>query len=350
LPRSVVIGTVAAKRRAAKVYQGARIEGNYYSANYGSTTTSDAPWAGNDTPPNAWTLYEAHQGKATTYVQYGLGTSWPPPTFLPLLETWARTHGSFTQFDWGTTIAGLGDILADNSTARTNMGTMFTAMKNSLKPILFRPLWEMNGNWGAGSVINNWQVTNYTAAQYVTIWRNLWKYAADVAGGFTVGSGSGTSTGNLSFFWCPNTWVSGGATDPTNYYPGDAYVDWLGFDGYAYTGTYVSPATTFDQTYNTLVALNATKPFAIGEFGVSATIGTPGKAAWFNDFFGTWLPAHSRVKAINYFNYTGTPSDTYIEQGTGSQTAWAAGLANSKFAANIVNSTTFPNGAKVPVP
>lgn len=338
--------TVTVSSGTTSIYWGARIDGQFYADNYGSSNADDTPWAAADPSPNNWDLFVSHAGKANTAVQWGGNpSSWPSVAYDTNAANLARSRGAFSQYDWGTNATGLSDILANNTTAKTNLGALATAIKNQGNPVLFRPLWEMNGNWF------NWGTSHITAAQYITIWQNIWQIFADVESGYTAGSGLGTDTGNVSFFWCPNIWSSGGSIPSSaGYWPGSKYVDWMGFDGYAYDAAYVSPANTFDYTYNAIASLDSSKPIGIGEFGVGATIGTPGKAAWFNDFFNSWIPNHPRTKYINYFNEAGSPTDPWIEVPDTARQAFAAGIGNSKYTSNIVNSTSFPNGHKVPVP
>jgi hypothetical protein len=75
-------------------------------------------------------------------------------------------------------------------------------------------------------------------------------------------------------------------------YPGDAYVDWVGVDGYAYNSSspYVSPADTFGPAFARLRGIS-TRPMSTDEVGVSTHSNgfvdkTPAqKAAWIADYF-----------------------------------------------------------------
>ena len=86
-------------------------------------------------------------------------------------------------------------------------------------------------------------------------------------------------------------------------------------------------------------------------------MGTPFKSGWITDFLGTWLPAHPRVKGFSWFNEYGSPNLPHIEVGNGSttlggaaQTAFATGISDPYFKANIVSDTTFPKNQKIPIP
>lgn len=104
--------------------------------------------------------------------------------------------------------------------------------------ILNRLYFEMNGNW-------NW----FSAPDpnvYKTLWIHFFNYM--------------TSHGvhNLLYYYCP----SGDYSNYLGYYPGDQYVDIVGFDVYKDLGT--SPIPLIDG-YTQLSALN--KPLMIGEYG-----------------------------------------------------------------------------------
>lgn len=332
----------ATSSRKRSIYWGARIDGAYYSANYGASTTNDAPFSATDSPPRAWDLFESHAGKAVTLIHWG-GPGSNFGTFTPTQATNMRNRGAFSFFTVTPSQAEMDDLAGGTNTSGINatLDAWATAAQTSGHPILLRPMHEMNGAWT--SPVFPWQTNRgTTSGEYVTAWQRIWNRFAAILGG-------GTHTGNVSFCWCPN--IQGGTVpDPSPWYPGDAYVDWLGMDGYAYTGASTPAGTVFNTTYATLQAISTTKPIAIGETACSSGHVSPTKAAWITDFLGTWLPQHPQIKAFSWFNEVGTPADPWIEDGTGAQAAFAAGIASSYFKSNIVNSTTFPSGAKVPVP
>lgn len=352
--------TVATGGGILSVYWGARIRQQFYQdrqSTYGTLPAYvDVPLTGSNQPGGVWDLFELHAGKRVTCVHTGTGgNSWPLPAYQTSQANNARARGAFLNYTLGTTPTGLQNIIAMNASAISVLTTFFTQIRNHGHPILFRPFWEMNGSWYAwgnpggsgGSLIND--------AQYVKLWQNLWQACADVmSGSGTAGSNTGTHTGNVSFFWCPNVID---VADPSGRYPGAAYVDWLGFDGYAANTTYQSPATRFNSTYALLETLDATKPFFIGETGCNPDIATPFKSGWITDFLGTWLPAHPRVKGFSWFNEYGSPNLPHIEVGNGAttlggaaQSAFATEIADSYYKANIVTSALFPSGSKIPVP
>jgi len=346
---------------SGRVYSGARIDSQFYiqhASIYGvSGTPPDPPQNGSGPIQD---LFEAHAGKKISAVHTGTGgNAWPPNAFQTVQATNARARHCFLNYSFGTTAAGLQNILNPTTAIWTTLGNWFQAVKNVQHPILFRPFWEMNlsqrFDWSSGKLTS--------AADYVTIWRNLWHACADVMGGFTPGSGLGTNTGNVSFFWCCNRINAG---DPTSRYPGDQYVDWVGWDAYAQGTTWQSVTATHQATYDFCAALS-TKPLAIGETGCNPDIGSPGKAAWVTDFLENWIPNNPRLKLFSWFNEAGSPNLPHIEVGDGSGViykpdtpnqvlapvtlAWQRGIASDYYLADVVNNgITFTNGQKVPVP
>ncbi|KFI58580.1 glycoside hydrolase family 26 protein [Bifidobacterium cuniculi] len=87
-------------------------------------------------------------------------------------------------------------------------------------PIAFRPLHENNGSWFW------WGATHASTAEYKELFRYIVDYLRDAKG-----------VHNLPYAYSPTGSFNG---DPTNYlatYPGDAWVDLLGYDQYMSSGT-----------------------------------------------------------------------------------------------------------------
>lgn len=342
------------------------MDGGFYQTCYASPNNADVPFAGSTDSGAALSLFRLHAGKNPTSCQFGGSASaWPPATFFPGDAQRAFDQGMFCQYDYGTSTTGLNDILANNSTAQTNLGTLAGQLKSFQYPILFRPFWEMNGSWFS------WGRTNYTAAQYITIWQNTWQIFADVMGGHTAGSGLGTDTGNCSFFWCPNINTTGVDSDITSRWPGIQYVDIAGWDGYignAHFGTtYKTPEQLYGPTRDLILGLSgvtSSTTLGIGEMAVGADLASPGKDGFITAMFGSggWLETNPQVKYVNWFNdnsaETSTNQNLCFEQDSTScpvgttvpQAAFSNAIGRTYFESNIVNATTFPINSKVPFP
>ncbi|MEU5947161.1 glycosyl hydrolase [Micromonospora sp. NPDC047465] len=95
-------------------------------------------------------------------------------------------------------------------------------------------------------------------------------------------------------------------------YPGDRYVDWVGYDPYNFhvcngSTVWKSPATTIGGFYRWLDEhrLGVGKPRMLAEFGTNFNAADPdAKRRWFEEFPAA-LKAHPKIKAAIYFNSAG---------------------------------------------
>ena len=151
---------------------------------------------------------------------------------------------------------------------------------------------EMNGNWypwGYG-------VNGNTPAQYLAAFRHV--HDRFVAANAT----------NVLWVWNPDHWSPSGISQQA-FYPGDSYVDWLAIDVYNWNTSWNTPYNNLAPSYATVVALNATKPLMLAEFGSeNAPTGAnpPSKAAWITLFAQTLPVSFPRVKAVVWFNEINT--------------------------------------------
>jgi hypothetical protein len=158
-------------------------------------------------------------------------------------------------------------------------------------PMFIRWGWEMNGPWTEWSgPASNTPGTHDGPAKYVAAWRRI--HDIFIREGAT----------NVSWVWAPN-----GTSIPqepwnaiSKYYPGDDYVDWIGFSAYNWGATrswsrWMSFASLVQPFYR---AYSARKPIMIAETG-SAVLGG-NQASWFRDV-GPALRRYSRIKAVVWF-------------------------------------------------
>src|SRR5215203_231781 len=115
----------------------------------------------------------------------------------------------------------------------------------------------------------------------------------------------------VDWTWCPNMRapVTPEASLMKNWYPGDAYVDYLGVDCYNWAASrnmaWYSPAKLYPQALQEVAACDSTgtKGIIVGETGCHSAGGD--KSQWFRDmrsYFGS-APEAKRVKGIAYFHY-----------------------------------------------
>ena len=107
---------------------------------------------------------------------------------------------------------------------------------------------------------------------------------------------------NVIWAWCPNvTDINGGNKNTMDYYPGDAYVDWTGVDGYNW-GTTNGGWQTFQQVFREIYPLLAArkKPIMIGEMS-SAQVGGD-KAKWIDEIIPTLRASFPLIKCLIWFD------------------------------------------------
>lgn len=162
-------------------------------------------------------------------------------------------------------------------------------LKNFGKPVFLRFAWEANIDsieWGVNRV-------GSTPADFVAAWRKF----HDIA--------KSEGADNIVWVFSPN--VKGGTTIAyKDLYPGDAYVDWLGLDGYNWGTTQSwSKWQTFSQvflsSYQEITKLAPQKPLMIAE--VNSTNVGGDKPSWYTDALENQLPnSFPRVKAVVFYN------------------------------------------------
>ena len=157
--------------------------------------------------------------------------------------------------------------------------------------ILLRWGHEMNGNWYPWGGANNGGA-NGGPAKYIAAYRHV--HDLFVADGAT----------NVYWVWCPL--VADVPAEPwnhwTNYYPGDAYVDWVGLDAYNW-GNSSSCCTwqSFGDLVNDLYKDYAgRKPLILAETA-SAEVGG-NKAAWIDDMHQQLKTTFTGIKAVVWFD------------------------------------------------
>ncbi len=194
---------------------------------------------------------------------------------------------------WEPRTASLADITAGQFDAMAHERAQ--AAKAVGKPIFLRFAHEMNGDWYPWGGAKNGNDAS-GPQKYVAAWRHL--HDLFVADGAT----------NVVWVWCPNIGGSPNAdwNQPSAYYPGDAYVDWVGVDGYNWgTSQSWSKWTAFNDILGSVYASYAAmgKPMMVAETG--SVEGGGDKAAWVVAL-GQTLKTFPAVKAFVYF-------DTYDE-------------------------------------
>jgi len=123
---------------------------------------------------------------------------------------------------------------------------------------------EMNGSW------YSWGATHASPAEYIAAWRHV----------VTVFRGQGAS--NVTWLWTVNVSIVASGDSPSNgvaavtpWWPGAAWVDWAGIDGYFYRSQETF-GIVFGNTLNQIHALTP-KPVLISETAVAPAAGKAAK-------------------------------------------------------------------------
>lgn len=193
---------------------------------------------------------------------------------------------------------------SNNSIANGSFDVFFNEFAASAsaygKPVIVRYAWEMNGTWFPWSPYSNrigkryYDVGN-TPENYVSAWKHVYTQVKSKAP-------------NVLFYWCANK-VSGPNDYLTRFYPGNNYVDFVGFDAYNWypkNGDNLGLAAEFDgsvQAIRKLVTGSttklSTKPIIVGETGL--LVNNPDRISKFN--YGTIYNNYADIAGIIYFNF-----------------------------------------------
>jgi hypothetical protein len=140
---------------------------------------------------------------------------------------------------------------------------------------------------------------------------------------------------NVQWIWSPNVYCNGQCPF-TQFYPGDAYVDWVGLDGYNYGPSLGDPWTSlldvFQGSYRAITALTS-KPLMIAETASAEAGGS--KAAWIIQGFLTDLPnSLPCVRAVLWFNRV-KQTDWRVNSSAASLAAWQMVVASPRYSGNF---------------
>jgi hypothetical protein len=246
------------------------------------------------------------------------------PTFLSIYAPWQNTDESGRPFvpfrdssanvaqvqaitgaqsliylDWtiiNTTAQNGGITTKDvaSGTADVYIREYARELKSFGGPVLIRLFGgEFNGSWSWGQSPR--ANPALSPADFAAAWRRVVDLFRQVG------------ASNVSFAWIANVYppapVSWVDPDIAAYYPGDAYVDWIGADAYD-----VGPPSWLDPVY--AFAGTHAKPFFLAEWGIrhdGSGLTPTQEQAWLEAMFD-YFEGHPNVKGINYFNYNSRPN------------------------------------------
>jgi glycosyl hydrolase family 26 len=177
-------------------------------------------------------------------------------------------------------------------------------------PLLVRFAHEMNGNWypwGRGVVGNS-------PRRYKLAWRRVVR----------IFRRSGAD--NVRWVWTPHV-NQGGNLPFGRYYPGDRWVDWVGFDGFnwGYGKRSYSFNEVFEDSYRSLVDLSS-RPVMIAETGTHRA----GKARWIAQALKQ-LPRLRRIRALVWFNHPANGVDLRFNSSRASLRAFRSAARRARY-------------------
>lgn len=164
-------------------------------------------------------------------------------------------------------------------------------IKSYKRPVMIRFAHEMNGNWYPwGSAFNK-------SEEYVLAFRHVHEIFDK------------TGATNVTWVWSPNeAYFEEKVPNSDNielFYPGDDYVDWVGFSTFNWAGLYKNnrwrdPNDLYTPTLKKLKKYH--KPIIITETAAAESIGNKAlKAKWISKLT-KYIEDHSEIKAIVWFN------------------------------------------------
>src|SRR6185295_4661521 len=190
-------------------------------------------------------------------------------------------------------------------------------------PFFLRFNWEMNGGWFPWSE----GVNGNKSGEYVTAWRHVHDIFTSV--GAT----------NVTWVWCPNIDPTKDFLDLSSQYPGDAYVDWTGLDGYNWGTNPAKPDRwrSFDELYKTTYekivnTVAPSKPMIVGE--VSSTEYGVSKASWIRDALAKVPASYPKIRGVLWFEKFDDGMDWPIETSGSATQAFAEGIQSSAYTTN----------------
>ncbi len=209
----------------------------------------------------------------------------------------------------GTGPAGHGVITPEQIAQGNGDGYLMTLSQliaSRGKPVYIRLLPEMNNANNAYCAVNidgSSRGPAYSPAQFIAAWRRV---VTVLRGGPVatidaklaalgqpalrgVAAGGSVAQSPIAFVWTPETAGTPNiaSNSAATYYPGNAYVDWVGTDFYSRFPNF----TGLDSFYKEFPG----KPFAFGEWALWG-----GDDPTFVDQFFAWVNSHKRVQMMLY--------------------------------------------------
>jgi beta-mannanase len=184
-------------------------------------------------------------------------------------------------------------------------------------PVMLRPFHEMDGFWypWGGTVNGN------TPRAFIAAWRHV----HDV---FTRAGAT-----NVTWVWSVNAQSvpNRRGNEPSDYWPGGRYVDWIGISGFNWgTSTIYGAWDSFDQIYHSRIGslLGYHKPIVLTEIAAAAVGGD--KASWITQTFGR-LPSYPTIGALVWYDKRDSKlRDWRVQSSPASRSAFGRAVATPR--------------------
>lgn len=206
----------------------------------------------------------------------------PDGPVQPILDNARTRPGMAPMISWNLPLTG--GRISDGS-QDAYIRAQADAIRSYGGPVFVRLDWEMNASWYPG-----WNLPAVTPAEFIAAWRHV----------YTVFRQQGA--GNAAFVWCPTLWNGPGGRSPSTWYPGDAYVDWLGVDAYpqsAVDSFILSGPGGLDDT--AAFAAQHDRPLMVAEW--APALPAPDTTAAMDLIFQFAAAHPDTVKALVYFDF-----------------------------------------------
>jgi hypothetical protein len=190
-------------------------------------------------------------GRAPNLVLYFIGWNFFNLQFAQ--AAWA--HNAFLVADLDPKGVSVASIAAGKQDA--HLKTVASEVKSFGHPVIISFGHEMNGSF------NTWGYRHVPAATFVKAWKHVW----------TLFRAAGAT--NVTWLWTVN-YESAGEGPIGPWWPGAAYVNWVGIDGYFYGKTY-SFGNLFIPTMVAVRKLAPKTPILIAETAAGQIAGQAGK-------------------------------------------------------------------------
>ncbi|BEP13060.1 hypothetical protein acdb102_13710 [Acidothermaceae bacterium B102] len=209
---------------------------------------------------------------------------------------WTIAQGRIPMISWDSP-TNVTDQQIIDGTQDANIKAQAANLKSLGVPVFLRFDWEMNGNWFVwDGTHNNTPGTTDGPSKYVAMWRHV--HDLFTAAGAT----------NVVWVWCPSVAdLPAGKGAEWNhwsqYYPGDAYVDWASVDNYNWAGApgYSDWAEFGPKLAPFYADFGTRKPIVIAETGAGEEAGHD-KGAWMTNMRTALKSQFPDVQAVDYYD------------------------------------------------